>query len=178
MKKCIFYAGLPASGKTTHYNENYKSFESEYDLDPTHEYINPDILRDVCDGSKDFMKMVDLDILKPKYRTLEGHELAFQYRAALTKSKVKRTIEEGEDFVLDSGSINKSYTKDLLEYAKKHDYIIGVIYVKESPLICIERNKIREAQHKVPEQVIIDKSTNIDLYMMNLCTGADWFRIV
>ena len=129
-KQAKILMGLPLSGKTNYINEHF----------PDWRVISAD----------------DLKEAHPEYNPAEAHKL-HQWSVETAEKQLRVSVEDGTSFVLDSGSINNSYTVRILKHLRENDYHITLIHIRTPLEICLLRNEERE--RKVPRENIILKAT-------------------
>jgi predicted kinase len=132
MKKAIILMGLPLSGKTTWlieqgYTTNDYTFVSADEIKITHVDYSP-----------------------------EHPELVHEWSTVEAEKLMNSTSDTGKSIIMDSGSINNSYTVRIIKMLKSKGYSIHLVHIKTPLNICLERNKLRT--RKVPESEIIKKA--------------------
>lgn len=134
----VLLMGLPLSGKSTWVNDNLDKLE------------NPVV--------------VSADAIKeshPDYDPEHSYRL-HQYSVKEAERVLGGLVDKGENFVLDGGGINNSYTKrivDKIRNAGKQNtlpYHVVLVHVKTPLFLCLERTTLRS--RKVPAEEIIAKA--------------------
>lgn len=128
--EAVILMGLPLAGKSTWIEDN-----NEFN----YKVISAD----------------DIKINHPLYDPKHTEKL-HQYSVEKARELLYSTMENKENFIFDSGSINTNYTIDIINVLVKNNYFIVLVHIKTPYTICLERNKIRERQ--VPEHSIFDKA--------------------
>lgn len=132
-----------------------------------------------CEELKDF-NYVSADLLKeshPEYdpnRAFKLHEWSIE-----EAEKQLRLIAHSNghgNIIFDSGSINNSYTKRIIDFFKARGYKVTLVWVKTPINVCLERNKTRI--RKVPEEAIIDKAQKEKSQFYRLCKDVDKVYII
>lgn len=130
-KKAIIMMGLPLSGKTTWINEQ----------------------RDLLDYF-----IVSADAIKeqhPDYKPDKAH-LLHEYSVQRAEALMNNYAFSGHNLVMDSGSINNSYTVRIINMLHDRGYSVKLVHIKTPLLVCLDRNIERE--RKVPREEIIYKA--------------------
>ena len=130
-KKAIILMGLPLSGKTTWIEEQ-----------------------------KDIMEYytVSADIIKknhPEYDPEKAY-LVHEYSVKKAEEFINLYSDSGTDLIMDSGSINNSYTVRVIEMLQSKGYHITLVHIKTPLLVCLDRNELRP--RKVPKEEIVYKA--------------------
>jgi len=151
MKKAIILMGLPLAGKSSWIKEYEYSFK----------YV-----------------IVSADEIKekhPDYNPLKADEL-HEYSVKKAEERVREIAKDNIHILLDSGSINNSYTKRIITFLRSENYVVELVHVKTPYTICLERNKLRE--RKVPESAIIYKAVRENAQFHRLLPLVNSFKVV
>lgn len=151
MNKAILMMGLPLAGKTTVINE--KNLEKDYTL------ISADKFKES----------------HPEYDPSNAHEL-HEWSVQKAEEVLEHHSLHGVNILLDSGSINNSYTLRIIEKLKSRNYEVHLIHVKTPLRVCLERN--RKRTRKVPQDDIIDKSIKENKQFHRLKEVVDSYEVV
>lgn len=133
---CIMLMGLPNSGKTTW----AKEFLKDKDYKDHFEFVSAD---DMKEAHKDY---------DPNNVTNELHE----WSVNKAENLIYELAAKKTPMIVDSGSINNSYTIRIITTLKDLGYTIQLVHVKTPYMVCLERNALRE--RKVPQIAITDKA--------------------
>lgn len=150
-KKAEILMGLPLSGKTTYIESLDK---------------------------KDYDVIVSADVIKeehPDYDPENAH-LIHQYSVKEAERLMNEYSDLGYNIIMDSGSINNSYSKRIINMLKSKGYFIKLTHVKTPLLVCLDRNK--ERTRKVPEGEIISKSHREKAQFFKLSNLVDKVRVI
>lgn len=151
IKNAVILMGLPLSGKTTW-------IESQKDL---LEYI-----------------IVSADVIKenhPDYNPDKAY-LLHEYSVEKAEKLMNLYSDSGHDLVMDSGSINNSYTVRIINMLKSKGYKVKLVHVKTPLLVCLDRNELRT--RKVPKEEIIEKSQKEKKQFHRLSQIVDEIQII
>lgn len=144
-KKAIILMGLPLAGKTS--------------------WINSQKLDDYI--------VVSADVIKeehPDYDPENAHKL-HEYSVEKAEESMNRHSDYGRNIIMDSGSINNSYSKRIINMLKSKDYQVKLVHIKTPLLVCLDRNK--ERARKVPEKEIIFKAQKENSQFFKLSEMVD-----
>lgn len=138
--------GLPLSGKTTWINNNI----------PEVQCISADKIKEA----------------HPDYDPERSH-LLHEYSVKEAERQVEEALAGNVSFVLDSGSINNSYTKRIIGKIREATarYRVKLVHVKTPLLLCLDRNKDRE--RKVPAEEVVAKACREDAQFKKLRVLVD-----
>jgi predicted kinase len=146
----VVLMGLPLAGKTTWIDQN----------------IDGSFLRISADQIKE---------AHPDYAPDRAYEL-HQYSVKVAEENLLRAAERQADMVVDSGSINNSYTKRLLGTLRRCGYHIKLVHIRTPLMVCLDRNEARE--RKVPAEDIVGKSCRESTQFKALAGMVDETQIV
>lgn len=145
----VFTLGIPASGKSTYINKNFKDF---YILD--------------CDKIKENFKGYN-----PK-----NPEVYHNLSKAILLKKFNRILKENKNFVYDSTGTNTDKILSLIDKAKKAGFFTVIIYVKIDLKTAILRNKLRI--RTIPEHILKEKYRLINYSFKAIKIFSDSYKIV
>ena len=131
MKNAIILMGLPLAGKSTWIKEQTNL--SDYKI----------------------VSAEEIKINQIGYSPDKAY-LFHEYSVNVAKELMTFYSDLEHDLIMDSGSINNSYSQEIINMLKSKDYKIKLVHIKTPLLICLDRNKIRD--RKVPNEEIIKKS--------------------
>lgn len=122
--------------------------------------------------------VVSADTIKeehPDYDPENAH-LLHEYSVTEAEDTVNLMIKNQKSFVFDSGSINNSYSKRIIQNLKGSGYWVRLVWIKTPLLVCLDRNEVRE--RKVPREDIIHKSHKERSQFAELSPMVDAVEIV
>lgn len=149
-KKAIILMGLPLAGKTS--------------------WINSQDLKEYIVVSADTIKEEH-----PDYDPENAYKL-HQYSVEKAEESMNRHSDYGRNIIMDSGSINNSYSKRIIAMLKSKGYQVKLVHVKTPLLVCLDRNK--ERTRKVPEKEIIFKAQKENSQFFKLSEIVDEIEVV
>lgn len=149
-KKAIILMGLPLAGKTS--------------------WINSQDLKDYIVVSADMIKEEH-----PDYDPENAHKL-HQYSVEKAEDSMNIHSDYSRNIIMDSGSINNSYSKRIISMLKSKGYRVKLVHIKTPLLVCLDRNK--ERTRKVPEKEIIFKAQKENSQFFKLSEIVDEIEVV
>ena len=150
-KNAVILMGLPLSGKTTWINEQKE----------LQEYIT-----------------VSADIIKenhPNYNPDKAY-LLHEYSVKKAEDLMNLYSDSKHNIIMDSGSINNSYTMRIINMLQVKGYSVKLVHVKTPLLVCLERNL--ERVRKVPREEIIFKAQREKKQFKKLTELVDEVEVV
>jgi Predicted kinase len=130
--------GIPCSGKSYYAEKEFKSKNIKI--------VSTDEIRIELTGNRKFDQGCNNAVFETSY------------------SRIKEELLKGRDAVFDATNTNKKYRKKVIDLAKSCSSGITAIIFRTPLTVCIERNKKRPYESKIPEQKLYYFSrANLDL---------------
>jgi len=151
MSLAVILMGLPLAGKTSWIKEQ--------------EHL------------KDF-KIVSADNIKEKHLDYDPNFAYKLHQHSVKEAEllINNIADVGVNVVMDTGSINNSYTIRIIKMLHDKNYAVKLVHIKTPYQICIERSQKR--QRKVPYEEIIKKAIKETAQFNRLIEIVDFYEVV
>lgn len=154
MFRATILMGLPLAGKSTWISENKsKLYPSGVTI------VSAD----------------EIKIAHPDFDPNKAY-LLHQYSVEEAEKEMMTLSDSGQNIIMDSGSINNSYTMRIINNLKKKGYDVDLVHIKTPYQICLKRNQERE--RKVPEEDILHKAAKENKQFYRLVKLVDSVKVV